>query len=55
LKENGGEIMRKIEVVVKKYFAGLRYEGYTVKFPEGGMINFRISKYMLKDPKQETM
>jgi len=47
--------MEKIEVVLKKYFAGLGYDGYSVKLPEGGMINMRISKNVLKEPKPETM
>jgi hypothetical protein len=47
--------MGKIEVEVKRYFAGSGYDGYSVKFPEGGMINFRISKSIIKEPKPETM
>ena len=50
-----GNKMGKIEVEVKKYFAGLGYDGYSVKLPEGGMINFRISKNIIKDPKPATM
>jgi len=45
----------KIEVTLRKYFAGLGYDGYSVKLPEGGMINMRISKNVLKEPKPETM
>jgi len=45
----------KIEATLRKYFAGLGYDGYSVKLPEGGMINMRISKNVLKDPKPETM
>jgi len=47
--------MGKIELTLKKYFAGLGYDGYSVKLPEGGMINMRISKNVLKEPKPETM
>ncbi len=47
--------MGKIEIGIKKYFAGLGYDGHSVKFPEGGMINFRISKNIIKDPKPATM
>jgi len=28
--------MGKIELTLKKYFAGLGYDGYSVKLPEGG-------------------
>jgi len=42
-------------VTLRKYFAGLGYDGYSVKLPEGGMINMRISKNVLKEPKPETM
>ena len=47
--------MGKIELTLKKYFAGLGYDGYSVKLPEGGMINMRISKNVLNEPKPETM
>lgn len=47
--------MGKIEVEVKRYFAGLGYDGYSIKFPEGGMINFRISKSIIREPKPETI
>ncbi len=47
--------MRKIEVEVKKYFAGLRYDGCSVKSPERGTINFRISKSVLNELKPDTM
>jgi len=45
----------KIEVTLRKYFAGLGYDGYSVKLPEGGMINMRISKNVLKEPKPEEL
>lgn len=47
--------MQKIEIAVKKFFAGLGYGGYPAKFLDGGIINFRISKNVLKSPKPETM
>jgi hypothetical protein len=47
--------MGKIELTLRRYFAGLGYDGYSVKLPEGGMINMRISKNVLKEPKPETM
>jgi len=47
--------MAKIEVGVRRYFAGLGYDGYSVKFAEGGMIIIRMSKSVLKEPKPETM
>lgn len=45
--------MTKIEVVVKKYFAGIGYDGYSTKFSDGGTINFRISKGVIKEPKPD--
>ena len=47
--------MGKIELILRRYFAGLGYDGFSVKLPEGGMINMRISKNVLKEPKPETM
>jgi len=43
----------KIEVALRKYFAGLGYDGYSLKLFEGGMINMRLSKRVI-DPKPET-
>jgi len=54
LKEGDGS-MEKIEVVLKKYFVGLGYDGYSVKVPEEGMINMRISRNVLKEPKPEEL
>jgi len=48
-------LWEKIELTLRRYFAGLGYDGYSVKLPEGGMINMRISKNVLKEPKPETM
>lgn len=36
--------MGKIEVEVKRYFAGLGYDGYSIKFPEGGYDKFQDFK-----------
>jgi len=47
--------MGKIELTLRRYFAGLGYDGYSVKLPEGGMINMRISKNVLKEPKPEEL
>ena len=45
----------KIEVTLRKYFAGLGYDGYSVKLPEGGMINMRLSKRIIDAPKPEEL
>jgi|GEM_PF-1852118 hypothetical protein len=45
----------KIELTLRRYFAGLGYDGYSVKLPEEGMINMRISKNVLKEPKPEEL
>jgi len=42
-------------LTLRRYFAGLGYDGYSVKLSEGGMINMRISKNVLREPKPETM
>ncbi len=44
-------MVQKIEVEVKKYFAGLGYDGYSGKFPDGKTINIRLSKGVIADPK----
>jgi len=38
-----------------RYFAGLGYDGYSVKLSEEVMINMRISKNALKEPKPEEL
>jgi len=43
----------KIEVALRKYFAGLGYDGYSLKLFEGGMINMRLSKRVIDPPKPE--
>jgi len=45
----------KIEVTAKKYFAGLGYDGYSVKLPDGGMINLRLSKSVIDAPKPKEL
>jgi hypothetical protein len=45
----------RIEVTLKKYFAGLSYDAYSVKLPEGGMINMRISKSIIVAPKPKKL
>jgi len=45
----------KIEVTAKKYFAGLGYDGYSVKLPDGGMINLRLSKNVIDAPKPKEL
>jgi len=47
--------MGKIELTLRRYFAGLGYDGYSVKPPEEGMIDMRISKNVLKEPKPEEL
>ncbi len=44
---------QKIEVEVKKYFAGLGYDGYSGKFADGKTINIRLSRGVIDDPKPE--
>jgi hypothetical protein len=45
--------MKRIEVTAVKYFAGLGYDGYSVKIPEKGMINLRLSKSVIDGPKPD--
>jgi hypothetical protein len=45
----------KIEATLRKYFAGMGYDGYSVKLPEGGMINMRLSKRIIDAPKPEEL
>jgi len=47
--------MGKIELTLRMYFEGLGYDCYSVKLPEGGMINIRISKNVLKEPKHKEL
>lgn len=46
---------QKIEVEVKNYFAGIVYDGYSGKFPDGRTINIRLSRGVTIDPKPKTM
>ena len=46
---------QKIEVDVKNYFAGIGYDGYSGKFPDGRTINIRLSRGVMIDPKPDTM
>ncbi len=46
---------QKIELEVKKYFAGLGYDEYSGKFPDGKTINIRLSKGVIYDPKPKTI
>ena len=43
--------MRKIELTLMRYFAGLGYDGYSVKLPEGRMINKRLSRRVIDSRK----
>jgi len=52
---SGDGFMGKIELTLRMYFAGLGYDCYSVKLPEGGMINIRISKNVLKEPKHKEL
>jgi hypothetical protein len=38
----------KIEAILRRYFAGLGYDGYPIRSPEGGMENYQIPEYRFK-------
>jgi hypothetical protein len=45
---------QKIEAEVKRFFPRFGYDGHLDKFPDGAIINFRISRNVLEEPKPET-
>ncbi|MCL4412309.1 MAG: hypothetical protein M1526_03020 [Candidatus Thermoplasmatota archaeon] len=43
-----------IEIEVKRFFPRFGYYWYLAKFPDDDIVNFRISKNVLEEPKPET-